>query len=439
MQKSERRRGAGAPMGLAAVIGFGLVACVLYGVGAGLRGDIGILLTPLSEHCQLPYADVSFCIAVMNLVFGAAQPAFGLVAARRSNRFVLLCGAGLLAASLVGMALSRNFWTLFLSLGLLFGLGAGALAFGLILSSAMRRVGPERAMMISGMLNAAAGLGAFVLSPTIQGLLDAGGTTFALSALLVPVAALVPIAFVVTSADGKGDASAPNSAVEPGGVDASTSSESPTAPSTDAASSASTAPSTSTSSGASLFRRAFSNRTFLLLLAGFSTCGFHMVIIESHLFSQYISYDIPATSASWAFSLYGIATIFGALLSGWLSVKVPKGRLLVFYYGFRALWVLGFIFLCPKSLVTAILFSAGLGLTGDATVSPTAGLVNQQFSLAEAATLIGVLFFGHQIGGFLSAWLGGVLLGATGSYTLLWVIDAVLCTLAALASARIRG
>ncbi|MCI8424048.1 MAG: MFS transporter, partial [Adlercreutzia sp.] len=146
-------------MGLAAAIGFGLVACVLYGVGAGLRGDIGILLTPLSEHCGLPYADVSFCIAVMNLVFGAAQPAFGLLAARRSNRFVLLCGTALLAASLVGMSVARNFWALFCSLGLLFGLGAGALAFGLILSSAMRRVGPERAMMISGMLNAAAGLG----------------------------------------------------------------------------------------------------------------------------------------------------------------------------------------------------------------------------------------------------------------------------------------
>lgn len=397
-------------MGLAGAIGFGLVACVLYGVGAGLRGDIGILLTPLSEHCGLPYADVSFCIAVMNLVFGAAQPAFGLLAARRSNRFVLLCGTALLAASLVGMSAARSFWALFCSLGLLFGLGAGALAFGLILSSAMRRVGPEWAMTISGMLNAAAGLGAFALSPTVQGLLDAGGPSFALTALLVPVTALVPIAFVVTSADGK--SKAPESSHSPRTAD-------PSSP--------------------GLFRRAFSNRTFLLLVAGFSTCGFHMVIIESHLFSQYLSYGIPATSASWAFSLYGIATIFGALLSGWLSVKMPKGRLLVFYYGFRALWVLAFIFLMPKTLATAILFSTGLGLTGDATVSPTAGLVNQQFSLAEAATLIGVLFFGHQIGGFLSAWLGGVLLGATGSYTVLWVLDAALCALAALASANIRS
>lgn len=30
------------------------------------------------------------------------------------------------------------------------------------------------------------------------------------------------------------------------------------------------------------------------LVAGFSTCGFHMVIIESHLFSQYVSCGIDA-------------------------------------------------------------------------------------------------------------------------------------------------
>lgn len=402
----------GAP--LAAVVAFGLVACVLYGVGAGLRGDIGILLSPLAEHCGLPYGEVSLCIAVMNLVFGAAQPAFGIVAARRSNRFVLLIGTVLLALSLLGMGMARSLWALFVSLGLLFGAGAGALAFGLILSSAMRRVGPERAMLVSGMLNAAAGLGAFVLSPTIQGLLDGGGLSFALSALLVPVAALVPIAFVVTSADPKPRRAA---LVSHSAGDEAAISKAPDA--------------------CGLFRRACHDRVFLLLVAGFSTCGFHMVIIESHLFSQYLSYGIEAGQASWAFSLYGVATIFGALLSGWLSVKVAKGRLLVFYYGFRALWVLAFIFLMPKNLVAAVVFSVGLGMTGDATVSPTAGLVNARFSLVEAATLIGVLFFCHQIGGFLSAWLGGVLLEATGSYVALWVLDAGLCAGAALASARI--
>ena len=40
--------------------------------------------------------------------------------------------------------------------------------------------------------------------------------------------------------------------------------------------------------------------------------------------------------------------------------------------------------------------------------------------------LIGVLFLFHQIGAFLSAWSGGLLLRATGGYDVLWILDAVL-------------
>ncbi|WP_315583141.1 MFS transporter [Actinomyces viscosus] len=390
---------------LPVVIAFGLIACVLYGFGAGLRSDIGILLTPLAAQCGLAYQDVSLCIAVMQIVFGATQPFFGMLALRRSNRLVLLLGAAIMALSMVGMVLARSFASLMLSLGVLFGAGAGALAFGLVLTSAIRFVGPERAMLISGMLNAAAGLVGFALSPILQGLLKTGGVVVALGAMLVPVAALVPIAVIVTSRDPK-----PLSRETPVG----------------------------SATSAHPIRLALGNRTFLLLVAGFTTCGLHMVIIESHLFNQYVLYGIDGASAAWAFSVYGIATIVGALLSGWLSTRVRQGRLLGFYYGFRAVWVAVFLLLMPKTMPFAVLFATGLGLTGDATVSPTAGLVNREFHIEHVATLIGVLFFCHQIGAFVSAWLGGVLLDATGGYTAIWSIDIVMCVLACAMSLRIR-
>lgn len=393
-----------------AVLLFGLVACVLYGVGAGLRGDVGILLQPLALQCGLAYADVSFCIAVMQLMFGATQPLFGIVATRTSNRFVLVLGAALLAASLVGMALARSFAGLLFALGVLFGAGAGALAFGLILTSAIHFVGPQRAMLISGMLNASAGLGSFIFSPVLQGLLDAGGLEHALYTMLVPVAVLVPAAFVVTSRD-------KTSHVDEVNEDAPVASV----------------------SVRQMFREAFSNRTYVLLVAGFSTCGFHMVIIESHLFNQFTAAGINATSDAWAFSVYGVATIIGALLSGFLSTRMHKGKLLAFYYGFRAVWAIVFLFLMPKTLPFAVLYSIGLGFTGDATVSPTSGLVNREFRIEQVATLIGFLYFVHQIGAFLSAWLGGVLLDATGSYTAIWLLDVAVCTFAAIMSARIKN
>ncbi|MGI6590928.1 MAG: MFS transporter [Eggerthellaceae bacterium] len=402
---------------LLSVIAFGLVACVLYGLGAGLRGDIGILLQPLATQCNASYADVSFCIAVMQITFGAAQPVFGMIASRRSNRFVLVLGAGIVAASLVGMALSRSFAALLLTLGFGFGIGVGALGFGLILTSAINYVGPDRAMIISGMLNAAAGMLGFILSPLIQWMLSTFGTVLTLLLLLIPTVALVPIAFVVTSRDADRKREL--------------------ADGREKAASAGSGKPVGTMSVADI-RDALHNRTFLLLVAGFSTCGFHMVIIESHLFNQYVLYGIDAAAAAWAFSVYGIATILGALLSGWLSTRVRKGHLLGFYYGFRAVWVAAFLVLMPKTLPFAVLFAIGLGLTGDATVSPTSGLVSDTFSLHKVATLIGVLFFCHQIGAFLSAWFGGVILDATGAYDLIWIIDIAVCAFACIMSLRIR-
>ncbi len=145
------------------------------------------------------------------------------------------------------------------------------------------------------------------------------------------------------------------------------------------------------------------------------------------------------TAASWAFSCYGIATIVGALLSGFLSTQLHKGRLLTFYYGFRAVWVALYLFVLPKTVATAVLFSVGLGLTGDATVSPTSGLVNESFDLKQVATLIGLLFLVHQVGAFFSVWLGGVFLNIAGNYTLIWLADIILCLFASAMSVRIRS
>lgn len=259
-------------MKVQAVIAFGLLACILYGLGAGLRSDIGILLMPLAAHCGIAYEDVSFCIAVMQIVFGATQPFFGILAMRRSNRFVLFLGAVLLGLSVVGMIEATSFWQLMLALGILFGGGAGALSFGLILTSAIYFVGKRNAMIISGMLNAAAGMIGFMLLPVLQFLISSFGLIPALTFLLIPIVVLVPVLWIVTSRDpAKGD------------IEEAAAEEKDT-------------------SLSSLFQ-AFHNRTFLLLIAGFSTCGFHMVIIESHLFSQFVFYGIDGGDASWALAL----------------------------------------------------------------------------------------------------------------------------------------
>ena len=294
------------------------------------------------------------------------------------------------------------------AIGLFMGAGAGAICFGIILSAIVQRVGEHNAMLISGILNASSGLGSTAFAPIISSLLSVGGLPLASFGLCVPVLVLIPVLWVMTAGE-------TNAGAAGGGE-----------------------PARETAGFREIFAEAFRDRTYRLLICGFSTCGFHMVLIEAHLFSQFVSYGIEETAAAWVFSVYGITTIAGALLSGWLSTRIHKGRLLGFLYGFRAVLVAVYIFLLPKTLVTAVLFATGLGLTGDATVSPTSGLVNARFALARVATLIGFLFLCHQIGAFASAWLGGICVTMTGGYTLVWCMDIAVCTFASLASLRIR-
>ena len=87
----------------------GLIACLIYGLGAGLRASIGILLEPIADMTGLSYEEVSFSIAVMQIVFGASQPLFGLLAARWSNRFVLTSGVFFMVLSVLGIKLCTSY------------------------------------------------------------------------------------------------------------------------------------------------------------------------------------------------------------------------------------------------------------------------------------------------------------------------------------------
>lgn len=63
-----------------------------------------------------------------------------------------------------------------------------------------------------------------------------------------------------------------------------------------------------------------------------------------------------------------------------------------------------------------------IGFTYLATVPPTVGLVGKLHGMRFLATLFGIVMLSHQAGGFLGAWLGGVLFERTGTYDLMWTL-----------------
>ena len=93
---------------------------------------------------------------------------------------------------------------------------------------------------------------------------------------------------------------------------------------------------------------------------------------------------------------------------------MPKRYLLsVIYFG-RAFAVLPSSRF-PVTALSSILFGAVMGLLWLSTIPPTNGIIALIFGTRWFATLSGIAFFSHQVGGFLGVWLGGVMFERTGS------------------------
>lgn len=135
--------------------------------------------------------------------------------------------------------------------------------------------------------------------------------------------------------------------------------------------------------------------------------------------------------AAWALVLIGLFNMFGSYGAGVLGGRYNKTRLLAMVYGARAVVIAAFV-LVPASGTTTLIFGAAIGLLWLTTVPLTSGIIAQQFGTANAGALFGIVFFSHQLGAFLGAWMGGYLADATGSYELAWWVAVALGVAAAL-------
>jgi predicted MFS family arabinose efflux permease len=139
---------------------------------------------------------------------------------------------------------------------------------------------------------------------------------------------------------------------------------------------------------------------------------------------------LPAEIGGWSLAVIGLFNIVGAIAAGWLSAIVPKRYILAVIYLGRALAITVYISL-PASPLGTLVFSAVLGVFWLSTIPPTSGLVAVMFGTRWITMLFGLTFLGHQVGGFLGVWLGGVVFEATGSYDAIWWLAVLLGLLAA--------
>lgn len=390
---------------------------LIFALSGGIRANYGIIIKPISQSSGIDYASVSFVFGISQLAYGVTQSLWGVLALKRSNIFVLLTGIPLMEAGLLLTAVTHSMAVLFVAFGLMIGSGAGALCFGIIMGAISPMIGSEYAATASGILNAGSGIGGAALSPLIQAMISSFGIQAALLSLAGPFLILVPVVLWIGRLGIKGT----------GELTDHQTNEEVSGQSEDEG-----------ISTLSIFRKALQSPDYRRLMIGFSTCGFHMIIVQTHMVPQFISMGFSETLTAAVYTAYGIFTMMGSIASGILCSRFPMKNVLGSLYGARAVSVLVFMIFAPKNTISILVFSFMMGVTGDATVTPTSGIISRQFGVRAMGFLFGITFVCHQIGAFISSWLGGILIGRYGSYLTIWILDIFLCVLAAIVSYCIR-
>ena len=276
-----------------------------------------------------------------------------------------------------------------------------------LMSATTRLVAPEKRGLATGIVNAGGSFGQFIFAPIAQGISAAAGWVAALQSLAVITLLALPAAWVL-----RGNSRA-LAAAAPGGAQ----------------------------STKQVIRQALADRNFRLLATGFFVCGFHVAFLATHLPGVVASCQLPPEVGAWSLAVLGLFNIVGSLGIGWaIGFRGGWWRLrsmLALIYLVRGVAVLVFV-LAPKSTAVMLTFAAVMGISFLSTVPPTAGLVARFFGPAHMATLFGIVMLTHQVGGFLGAWLGGVVFQATGAYTWMWAVDIALAFGAALIHLPIR-
>ena len=369
-----------------------IAGCVISFVSFGFSASFSVFLRPMSADLGWGREIFSLSLAIQALMWGVTQPLAGAYADKHGSTQVLAFGAifAALGFALRGLLFDE---TMFILTGFIVGIGTGACSFPVVIVALGKVVEAKQRSFILGLGTAAASAGMFAGAPIATTLIGTIGWGIAIFFVAASFLIILPLLIFVSRASKK-----PSLFKEKLNT-------------------------------IQAIKTAFSDRSYTLLFFGFFVCGFHVQFIQTHLPAYITDEGLAPIIGAWSLALIGLFNIGGSFFSGWSGQIYSKPKLLSAIYASRAAVIALFIF-TPLSGTSVLVFSAAMGILWLSTVPLTTGLIAQTQGLKFLSTLAGLVFFSHQVGGFLGAWLGGRLYDLTGNYEAMW-IAAILFGLAA--------
>ena len=357
----------------------------------GMRLGIGPFFLPLVEDLRFSRSLLAGIVAIGMLTYGLAMPLAGYLVARHGTRFVLLTGTAMVAVSVVWTVLARE------PMGF-------TLAFGVLMSAGLAFTSPVALTpVISRWFTRRRGMALFLLSTgsmagiaAITPLLTVSIATLGWRVTLLGFGALfclltVPVALFVIR-----DVAPPDTDLRPGDRPPQ-------------AAPAATLPATSAPLAAARpelrFGEAVRTVPFLQVCFGLFACGFSMNLLGTHGMPMLMDHGFDATTSSLGIGLIGLVAIFSTLVLGRLSDSVPRRNILALIYLVRGL---GFFALLVVGTHWELYVATSIGgLVWAGSVAMSSAILADIYGVRLVGILYGWAYVGHQVGGFISSWLGG--------------------------------
>jgi MFS family permease len=392
-----------------------VVFCAML-AGVGVRATPGVMILPLQRAFGWDVGTISGAVSVNIILLGALGPFLtGLIDVVGLKRTIIGCMALLAVATALSIFMTAP-WQLFLTWGLLVGIGSGAGAVG-IAAAVANRWFTERNGLAMGLLSAANAAGQLIFLPVLAMLAEnygwqavAGAVTLAIIAMLPLLMILLPESPAEIGLGPYGSVTAPSPPVHAGN------------------------PFTVAFHG--LFR-AVRSGDFWLLALSFGVCGFSTSgLIHTHLIAFCADRGISEIHGATLLAVIGVFSLIGSAGSGWLCDRFNPRVLLFWYYSLRGLSLMAVPF-TQFDIVSLSLVSIFYGLDWVATGPATFALTNEVFGRKDTPVIIAWIFAFHQIGGALAAFGAGAVRSETGDYLLAFVTSGIACLLASLIVLRV--
>ncbi|MFO1079331.1 MAG: MFS transporter [Reyranellaceae bacterium] len=372
--------------------------CFALGVASRAVLDCFTVFVPALEHEFSASRSAITLVYSFGLMSSMAAPLAGLIADRLGLRTLSLIGIGAAAAGTAAASFATEIWQLYLGIGLL--LGFGGVAVGAVPSSIIvsrwfpaQRMGVPMAVAWSS-----AGVGVMLLLPIAQRLIADDGWRHAYRVAAVFSAAFLPLLLVL-----------PWRRIEAGITGAARA---------------------RTSGGAGpTVAQALRDWPFWALAASFALTSLGIFAIFPQSMVYLLERGLDGGYAARALAVAGVLTPLGMVGFSWLADRGGRKLAAIMAY-LCSIGGVGALALVrgPEDTVFlwlyVLLFGGSMGSRGPM----ISALATMRYRGAQFGRIYGLISIGTGVGGFLGAWIGGLLHDLTDGYA--WVMVFAACSLA---------